>query len=291
MAASAAAVAKLAEVRLLLVDDNRANRTVITAMLRKLGYQDVVAVGGGHSALQHLAQQDVDLVLTDCQMPDMNGMELVKRIRSADSEVRQHEVPVIALTGLTDSSAQNLCMQAGINGYLVKPVNLVDLAAMLTKHLGDRATSQLILEPPTPPVPAATNVPTPAATLTPAPLGDDLSPLFRSRELLERVGQDPDIASAVVGQFLSDVPMRIVELHTSLSIGDVERVKFLAHSIKGLAGTIAAPGLQNLAARLETGTQDIASDLILAGELDAEYRRLARVLRHSLQQWTKQRTD
>jgi CheY-like chemotaxis protein len=103
-------------------------------MLKTLGYKtDVVA--DGLEALRALELIDYDLVLMDCQMPEMNGFEATAAIRDAGSNVLNHGVPIIAMTANATTEDRNKCLGAGMDDYLSKPVHKEDLAEIIEKWL------------------------------------------------------------------------------------------------------------------------------------------------------------
>jgi len=118
--------------RLLLVEDNVVNQRVATHMLVKMGYKVDVAQHGGE-AIERLAGTHYDLVLMDCQMPQMDGFEATRTIRAPDSSVLDHDVPVIAMTANAFPEDRARCLAAGMNDFLAKPVDRQMLATMLAK--------------------------------------------------------------------------------------------------------------------------------------------------------------
>jgi signal transduction histidine kinase len=122
--------------RLLLAEDDPINQVVSTAILEKLGYQvDVVA--NGHEALQALEGNDYALVLMDCMMPGMDGYAASAAIRDRTSAVRNHDIPVIALTANAMREDHEKSLAAGMNDHLAKPVEIPQLLALLEKWLKD----------------------------------------------------------------------------------------------------------------------------------------------------------
>lgn len=122
--------------RLLLAEDDPINQIVSTAILERLGYQvDVVA--NGHEALQALEGNDYALVLMDCMMPEMDGYAASAAIRDRTSAVRDHDIPVIALTANAMHEDHERSLAAGMNDHLAKPVEIPQLRALLEKWLKD----------------------------------------------------------------------------------------------------------------------------------------------------------
>ena len=120
--------------RLLLVDDDSSNQTVIELILRRYGYQ-VDMRSNGKEALQALEACDYDLVLMDCMMPVMNGYQTTEAIRDSSSSVRNHSIPVIALTANAFKEDRNKCLDSGMNDYLSKPLEIKKLLETLSKWL------------------------------------------------------------------------------------------------------------------------------------------------------------
>jgi two-component system sensor histidine kinase BarA len=131
-----AVAAPPAAAHVLVVEDDALNRTIVCAMLRHAGY-DVSMAQDGQSALAALAARDFDLVLMDWHMPDMDGLEVTRRLRAgAASEAARH-VPIVALTANAFAEDRAACLQAGMNDYLSKPVLAASLVAMVAHWTRD----------------------------------------------------------------------------------------------------------------------------------------------------------
>jgi signal transduction histidine kinase/CheY-like chemotaxis protein len=120
--------------RLLLAEDDQTNQTVIKAMLTRRGYQVDVA-DNGREALKALEENDYALVLMDCMMPVMNGYEATSIIRDQASAVRNHAIPVIAITAYAMREDRKKCLEAGMVDYMTKPIEFANLLAMVEKWL------------------------------------------------------------------------------------------------------------------------------------------------------------
>jgi signal transduction histidine kinase/CheY-like chemotaxis protein len=122
--------------RLLLVEDNPINQKVALLMLHKLGYQVDVA-NNGFEALHAAASAHYDLILMDCVMPEMDGFEATRRLRSGGGHGA--EVPIIAMTANAFADDRKACLAAGMNDFLSKPVRQAELASVLTGLLQSAA--------------------------------------------------------------------------------------------------------------------------------------------------------
>ncbi len=120
---------------ILVVEDHRVNQRLITAMLRRLGLQ-VKLANNGFEALDQLVGGGYDLVLMDCQMPELDGFETTRewRRRELDSSKPSH-LPVVALTANAMKGDRERCLAAGMDDYLAKPIRQEDLAATLARWL------------------------------------------------------------------------------------------------------------------------------------------------------------
>ncbi len=129
-------LANLSSLRVLLVEDNLINQEVMIAILKNLGVNVDVA-NDGVEALTVLARSQsarFDLMLMDCQMPNMDGYEATRRIRAGDAGELFSTTPIIALTANTMNSEREKCLDAGMNDYLTKPVDTDTLKLILAKY-------------------------------------------------------------------------------------------------------------------------------------------------------------
>jgi two-component system sensor histidine kinase/response regulator len=126
--------AKRRRVRILLAEDNAINQKVALKLLEKLGYR-ADAVANGQEAVTALSSIPYDLVLMDCQMPEMDGYEATRTVRNTDFPVINTDIPIIALTANAMEGDKERCIAAGMNDYLAKPFSPQDLVDILTKWL------------------------------------------------------------------------------------------------------------------------------------------------------------
>jgi CheY-like chemotaxis protein len=122
------------DARILLAEDNLINQKVALALLKRMGLT-ADPVANGVEAIEALESTSYDLVLMDCQMPEMDGFEATAVIRDPGSVVRNHAIPVIALTAHAMQGARQKCLEAGMDDYLSKPIVPQALAEVLKKWL------------------------------------------------------------------------------------------------------------------------------------------------------------
>jgi len=123
-----------AEKRVLLVEDNEVNQLICNEMLMQLGLSTAIA-GNGREALQALERDVYDLVLMDCQMPEMDGYEATQAIRARERAHRQPRLPIVALTAHAMPGDREKCLEAGMDDYLAKPFQYQEIKALLDRWL------------------------------------------------------------------------------------------------------------------------------------------------------------
>ncbi len=115
-------IADLTGLRVLVVEDNAVNQKVVARMLERWGVQYVIA-SNGREALEKLQQETFQIVLMDCQMPEMDGYEATRRLRERErADASQPHIPVIALTANALPEDEQRCLDAGMDDYLAKPI-------------------------------------------------------------------------------------------------------------------------------------------------------------------------
>ena len=249
--------------RILVAEDILPNQEVALAILAKLGHH-ADAAGNGAAALAAMEKESYDLILMDCEMPDVDGYEATRRIRRTEAFTGRPRIPIIALTAHAVSGDRDKCIEAGMDDYLSKPIDPRQLAAAIQKWLLATAPES---------VPSARQDPAPRNTL--AVFGED--------ELLERVMGDRSVAGKVLTGFLKDFPVQLSCLAEQLKTGDAEGVRRQAHKVKGAAATISAGALRGMAHEVEEAAR--ADRLEGSGHvllrMDAAFEQLKAVLRAS----------
>ncbi|MFN0044098.1 MAG: response regulator [Alphaproteobacteria bacterium] len=154
--------------KLLLAEDSKINQVVAIAMLGKSGYL-IDAVDNGREALEAVSSRPYDLVLMDVSMPEMDGLDATRAIRALSGDVRR--IPIIAMTAHAMESDREICLAAGMNDYVTKPVDRVKLLNAVARWLGtdNKPTARATPQPNTAPEQSAAQTAKPAATQTPVP--------------------------------------------------------------------------------------------------------------------------
>ena len=232
--------------RILLAEDNAVNQRVALAQLKKLGHE-ARAVSNGIEVLDALQQERFDIVLMDCQMPEMDGYETAQRIRAGAAGPRYHggDSPyIIALTANAMEGDRDRCLAVGMNDYLEKPLHPRSLDAALVRAMSPRATASVSPAPADGTAPCAT-----LDRLVIASLRGSVDP-----------GQ-PDPLNELIQLFLEDSATRINRIEVALKSGDTAVAAAAAHTIKGSASNLGAQKLAKLLLELEK--------LVKAGALEA----------------------
>ena len=125
----------LSEIKLLIAEDNLINQKVIIGMLKKLGYQAQVT-NNGAEAYEELQKNHYDIVLMDCQMPEMDGFAATRKIRKLKSD--KNQIPIIAMTANAMQGDREKCIESGMDDYLPKPLDIKGLKTILEKYISSR---------------------------------------------------------------------------------------------------------------------------------------------------------
>lgn len=120
--------------RILVIDDFQTMRRIIINLLRQLGFANVVEADDGTTGWERLEAEPIDLVISDWNMPQMTGLELLQKVRASE----QHKtVPFIMVTAEGKRENVITAVQSGVNNYIVKPFNAATLKEKLVKVIGD----------------------------------------------------------------------------------------------------------------------------------------------------------
>ena len=250
----------LANARVLLAEDNPINCRLAREILRQAGVE-CRAVENGRQALEAVAGERFDLVLMDCQMPEMDGFTATQRIREMEDggQLAGH-LPVIALTANAIKGDRERCLAAGMDDYISKPFEIHALLATMGRFLAgpsQAAADSSAADPPS----------SPLRPDGPAPIDRDV--------LLAHCMEDPEFASSLLSDFAEDLPKRLQQLAEHVHQGDVKAAAEVAHSLKGSAGILAATAVRAIAAEIEAAGKagDLASMTLLVDRLRDEIQR------------------
>ncbi|MBE9093967.1 PAS domain S-box protein [Tychonema sp. LEGE 07203] len=247
---------KLANLKILLVEDTPINQKVGLNQLKVLGCAADVA-NNGAEALSMLAIKKYDIVLMDCQMPVLDGYEATRELRrleaagAAGSMNPQLHTVVVAMTANALKGDREKCLAAGMDDYISKPISIDNLKSVL-----ENWSVKLKIESPKFQGEELQNS---------AP---DLESAVDMARLHEIAGADLDFEREILQAFVADTGTYLEEAKGAISAGDVETLARRAHQIKGVSATAAVRLMPDLAAELERLAQ--SKDLEAAAKIIAE---------------------
>jgi PAS domain S-box-containing protein len=215
--------------RVLVAEDNPVNRKLVTTLLRKRGHM-VKAVENGREAVETIRSQagtPFEVVLLDLQMPEMGGLEAAGVIREQEGE-GPRRLPLIALTAHAMPGDRDRCLEAGMDGYLSKPIDVDELVATVERYGAGDATA---------PLPVAGQ--------------EENEEIFDERAALSYTGGDRGLLKEVVQLFQADYPSSLRKIDRALQKRDPEALRLVAHRLKGSIATVGAPAARRAAAELE----------------------------------------
>ncbi len=201
---------------ILLVEDTPINQQVAMGMLSRLGHRVTLAENGAE-ALAALEERDFDLVLMDVQMPVMDGLEATAAIRRRERERGGGHVPIVAMTAHAMKEDRQRCLDAGMDGYLSKPIQLQGLANLIAEITGEGGGKAGPGDPPQRSGPAGPGEP---------------RPLDR-QALLETFAGDRELLLESIKIFGEDSRQRLQEIKAALERADTRALADQAHSLKG----------------------------------------------------------
>jgi PAS domain S-box-containing protein len=261
--------APLFQLRILVAEDNEVNQTITTELLADAGFLCFVAPNGARAVEEALTGR-YDLILMDCQMPEVDGFEASQQIRAAEKENKATSrrgpgahVPIVALTANALPPDRERCLAAGMDDYLTKPLNPQALIAALHKHLPDQVPTPVpAAAPAAPSAPAnAETGPSPAPV---APPGVSTSMLDLD-DLRNRCRGRDDLMRTILLKFHSLLRGYVADCREPAMHSDLPTAAKAAHTLKGAAANIGAKDLAaaSLAVELAAKSGD-AEDVTLA---------------------------
>jgi two-component system sensor histidine kinase/response regulator len=258
--------------RVLLAEDNFVNQRLATRMLEKHGHE-VVVVNSGKEALAALDRQRFDLVLMDVQMPEMGGLEAASAIRRREAApgaaaTGHRRIPVIAMTAHAMKGDRERCLEAGMDGYVSKPIRAEELFEAIARV-----------------VPAHGDAPSEARPLPPPSPAEE----FDRAELMDRVEGDLGLLDSLVRVFLDSYPAMLAAVKMAVDRRDAGALHCAAHELKGAVANFACPDAVQAALRLEVmgRSEDLSGAEGAFAELKGALERLRPALGRLLQNGDK----
>ena len=269
--------------RILLTEDNATNQKLALRILGRLGYEADVA-GNGLEALQALERQVYDVVLMDVQMPEMDGLEATRQLRKKFPEIRQPRV--IAMTANAMQGDREMCLAAGMDDYVSKPIRIEELVESLSKSrplgdgLGTEGEEAAI---------SSERIEREGEDASRAPAGTsalelDVEVLDSAAldNLLSLMGGEFIYLEDLIDTFLEDGPLLLQDLDQFVNNQDAEGVRRIAHSLKSNGADFGALAFSNLCKELElqakSGALDNAANL--SAQIGDEYEKVEYALKN-----------
>jgi len=217
--------------RVLLVEDNKVNQMLAVALLRKRRHEVTVA-DDGRQALDLIRSLQFDVVLMDVQMPEMDGFEATRLIREMETQSTRR-LPIIAVTAHTMEEDRQRCLDAGMDDYVRKPIDPVQLEAAIERWTGEL-------------------------------------PDFEPQRALELVEGDTGVLASIIKLFIEQTPERMAEIRRALDAGDAPTLERSAHTIEGAAVSLAMPRLRDISHRIAILSQrgELEEAAALLGQLE-----------------------
>jgi two-component system, sensor histidine kinase and response regulator len=224
----AAARSPYRPLHILVAEDNAVNRTLVTTLLKKRGHS-VKAVENGREAVEAIrtaGARQFDIVVMDVQMPEMGGFEATEAIRAGERSTGQH-LPIVALTAHAMQGDRARCLEAGMDGYLTKPIDVDELIATVEGFGGE---------------PHEARVEQPS---------QDGGVIFDERTALACAAGDRRLLKRIIALFRSDRATTLRRINRAVAERDGEALRMAAHALKGSIATVGGARGREAAAELE----------------------------------------
>jgi PAS domain S-box-containing protein len=212
--------------RILLGEDNLVNQKLVIRFLQKQGHAVIVG-NNGREVLNLLDEQPFDLVLMDVQMPEMNGLDATLAIRQREATTGTH-IPILAMTAYAMKGDKERCLAAGMDGYVSKPINQVELLTMIDAVVPTR----------------------PGAGEAPDSEQSSIPDLDLTAALAETEG-DRTLLAELADLFLVECPKWLADIDRAIARGDHNSLQLAAHTLKGGLGVFAAKPAAEAAFQVE----------------------------------------
>ncbi|MGO9612311.1 MAG: response regulator [Dissulfurispiraceae bacterium] len=252
--------------RILLAEDNAVNRMVATTLLAKLGHTVVTAVHGREAlaAIEGEGDRPFDLVLMDVQMPEMDGFEATALIREREKVTGAH-IPIIAQTAHAMKGDKEKCLEAGMDGYVTKPLRAADLCAIIEEVMASKSD-------------ASENIQGKGKNEI------EEESAFNMEEALSCADGDIELFKEVIKIFLGEYAKLISGVSNALDKGSASELSHSSHTLKGAVSNFGAGKVVDIALKLELmgKSGDLTSAMEMFTPLEYEMKRLKQALEENL---------
>ncbi|MDB5796290.1 MAG: histidine kinase [Paucimonas sp.] len=252
----------------LVAEDNPTNRKVMQKILDQAGHSYVMAVNG-EEALDRLSREEFDVVLLDMNMPLVGGLEVAKTYRFLVPE--QCRAPVIMFTASVTTEAREECLQAGVDAYLPKPVEVRSLLTKLDEVVQHKS-----------PVPKRTYASAPAQYAPQRDSRDLRDPVIDADVLadLETLGNDDQFVDLLLAGFMEDNGKLLQRMEVALPLGLHAECRDILHAIKGSAVSLGAKSMRSVCERIESlsGEEMVCGSQSILRECRQEFAELCMAL-------------
>jgi two-component system sensor histidine kinase/response regulator len=212
--------------KILLAEDNPVNQTVALRMLERMGHT-VSLAENGEEALKAMKRVSFDLVFMDVQMPLLDGLEATKALRQWERTAERH-LPVIAMTAYAMKGDEEKCLEAGMDGYIPKPISAQRLYDVIEEMIDQ------------------------SGKMGEKPVDSKAKPGGLDKQvILDRVGGDGELLKEIIDLFLTDYPVLVSKIKEALQQGDPRLLEKAAHTLKGSVGNFGAQSAVQAALNLE----------------------------------------
>jgi two-component system sensor histidine kinase/response regulator len=258
-------------IRVLVAEDKIVNQKVVSYQLQKLGFR-VDAVANGREALGAMQKTPYDIVLMDCQMPEMDGFEATREIRQREGS-RKH-TPIIAITAHVLEGSREECLAAGMDDYISKPVKPEVLAAVLDRWIANPAG-----------LPVTSGQAAPGGSAKEGILDSTPLTVFGANSKEDKLE-----AIELIDLFIRDTLASLPTLRTAIAEGNTTVVQRTAHGIKGSSDLLGLQQLAALSAELEETSRNnsLLSAEIIQKQLETEFERVRQSFESERTDWIYQ---
>ncbi len=215
-------------IKVLLVEDDNISQLVAKLTLKKLGYSVVIA-SNGKEAIKILCEKIFDIILMDIQMPEMDGIETTRFIRSVESAPQNRNIPIIAMTAHLLDSDRGKCLNAGMNDYITKPISEEELSSVMQRWITTQVSNK--------------------NDQTTSNQQDNASSI--NVGMLERLRKNVGDINPLVQLFLEELPDKIEKISIAVSEQNPDILKKTAHTLKSNCITFGALTMADICMEME----------------------------------------